>query len=75
MVMMYGSVGRWKDVQSIFVGTKFELMLSTLFLNSLLESVFFVIVCESTYTATSMTSNVMFRAVHGGIFSCKDCAV
>ena len=44
MVMMYGSVGRWKNVQSIFVGIKFELMILTLFLNNLQESVFFVIV-------------------------------
>ena len=30
---------------------------------------------ESTSTATSITWNVKFRAVHGGIFSCKDCVV
>ena len=30
---------------------------------------------ESTSTATSMISNVKFRAVHGGIFNCKACVV
>ena len=30
---------------------------------------------ESTSTATTMISNVKFRAVRGGIFSCMDCVV